>query len=252
MSRENDNGKGQLVEDFSLESVVESEENNAQENVTNEQQTEYLTEKVKKGFSRIKDWLLEDYFMDIESEKGIEKVYNELNKLLLENHAVYACVEKDPSFLGVKEDVKSDKKPLLFEIYKEQYGTYKDLLVISSAIDKVDMFMGPLEAGFISTGYDIARKIAGFSRVVQECVKLPFAIYYLAKTNKINHLGYWAASEAIAISSGFGRVIDVAPLYRMMAERFVRDKTCEKFIDTIIDKYGEFVEVSKNDSSGRS
>ncbi len=205
-----------------------------------------LAQRVRTALTHIKNWLLDSY-ISMESDEGVDIAYEELNKMLLENHVAYTCVEIDPSFLGTKEDAKSENPPLLFSLYKEQYEKYKDLIVGASIIDKIDMFLGPIEAVLMATGYESPRRLAWVSRIAQEFIKVPFAVYYLARTNRITHLGYWAMSEGIAFSSGFGRLVDVFPLYRTMAKRFVRDKTCEAFIDFVVEKYGEFVEV-KNEA----
>jgi len=125
------------------------------------------------------------------------------------------------------------KKPELLErlkkTYKTAYEKNKWAMKGADFIDSVDQFLGPAEAVTRWFGPGLGYLISGGLRLAEWAVKLPYSIYYGTKTGDWGSVGIWAANEAAAFLLPFGDLIDVVPVYKWRANKYLRGTVADAF-----------------------
>lgn len=148
---------------------------------------------------------------------------------------VESILKKNPS---LKHEIAEhpELKEKLLEMVKESYEDNKYLIKWAEFNDKVGRILGPLEAGLRyfsalgTPGFGVysATKLAHYA-----LLKLPFTVYYAAKTHDLGGAGALTLAEIAKYVVPFGTVGDIFPLYQKVMDRYVINKSTQKLEDYI-------------------
>lgn len=152
---------------------------------------------------------------------SIDSLDKQVEKLLKDDPRIASLIEEDPS-----------RKDILYGRMVEGYKRNKGIIKGAEIVDKVDRILGPIEAALAWFGPGPGYLASFGLRAIEEGLfKIPYAVYYTAKTGDYKALPGWALSEAAATVLPYGDIIDTLPIYKNRANRYMRKYVADDFVD---------------------
>lgn len=145
----------------------------------------------------------------------------QVNKIIEENGDIRKYISLNP-----------DLKHVLYSRYNELYERYRGVIKGAEIVDSIDRILGPIEAALRWFGPGLGY-IASFGlRAIEEVLfKIPYSIYYAAKTKDVKGVLGYALAETAATILPYGDILDVLPVYKMTAKKYLRDTVANSFLD---------------------
>ena len=147
----------------------------------------------------------------------------QLKKIIDENPDIENYVKTNPQLMDV-----------LTKQYHSLYENQKGIIKGAELVDKVDQFLGPIEAALRWFGPGVGY-IGSFGlRAIEELVfKIPYSIYYAGKTKDYKGVIGYILAETAATVLPYGDLLDVLPVYEWTAKKYFRDEVAKSFLEYV-------------------
>ena len=157
------------------------------------------------------------------SSKDKPSLDSQVDQIIKENPDINKYISLNP-----------DLKDVLYSHYNRLYGQYKGIIRGAEIVDYWDRILGPIEAGLRWFGPGIGYILSFGLRAIEELVlKIPYSIYYGFKTKDFKGILNYALAETAATVLPYGDILDVLPVYKWTAQKYVRNAIAESFLDYV-------------------
>ncbi|MCX6707212.1 MAG: hypothetical protein NT001_03665 [Candidatus Woesearchaeota archaeon] len=155
-------------------------------------------------------------------------VSDEIDSIFFSNPEINARITAD---LSLKENAKLNLK----SEYEKVYHKYSGIIKMASAVDRVDMFLGPIQAALSESESHYLKYAYIISKVSELSVKGALSLWYKSKSNDIASVIGWACNEMIAATVPYANAMNILPIYKSLIKRQMRKEAAENFLEKLQD-----------------
>ncbi|MBU0536489.1 MAG: hypothetical protein KKE20_05960 [Nanoarchaeota archaeon] len=184
----------------------------------------------------------------LERKSFLERLIDDATDKSAEIDMIYFSDSRVKSILDQDMLKKEDSDVSLRGEYNKIYDDYSSLLKAASAIDHIDMFLGPIQTALVANGSEMSYSAYKITKYVEIASKTLFALWYMAKTNDKNSPIGMVINESVAVAVPYCNMINIFPLYKYLVRKKIRQEAAQQFLE-VMHEYGQ--DAHKGDENER-
>jgi hypothetical protein len=153
---------------------------------------------------------------------------DEIDNIFFANPEINTRITGD---LSLKEHAKLNLK----SEYEKVYNKYSGIIKMASAVDKVDMFLGPMQAALGLSENHYLKYAYIISKVSELSVKGALSLWYKSKSHDNASVIAWACNEFAAATIPYANAMNVLPIYKSLIKRQMRKEAADNFLEKLPD-----------------